>query len=60
MAKFLNRRVRIWLYSVAVALAALLVGYGVLTIEQSGLWLALFGALSAVAPVVALDNISDE
>lgn len=49
--------VRLWLYGIAVALAALLVGYGILTIEQGGLWLALFGAILGTGNAVAARNV---
>lgn len=52
-----SRAARLWLYGVAVAAAALLVAYGVLTIEQSGVWLVLIGALLGVAPAVAAGNV---
>lgn len=52
-----SRAVRLWLYGVAVAAAAVLVGYGVLTVEQGGLWLALGGALLGVSNAVAARNV---
>lgn len=48
---------RLWLYGVAVAVAALLIGYGVMTIEQGGLWLALIGALLGTGNAVAARNV---
>ena len=52
-----SREVRLWLYGVAVTTAAVLVGYGVMTIEQGGLWLALIGALLGVGNAVAARNV---
>lgn len=49
--------VRLWLYGIAVALAALLIGYGILTVEQGGLWLALFGAILGTGNAVAARNV---
>jgi predicted cobalt transporter CbtA len=48
--------VRRWLYGIAAAVAALLIGYGVLTIDQAGLWLALAGAVLLGAPLLAGAN----
>ncbi len=48
--------VRLWLYGVLVALAALAIGYGLLTAEQGGLWLAVFAAVLGVGPLVAARN----
>lgn len=48
--------VRLWLYGVLVALAALGVGYGIVTIEQGGLWLALGAAVLGVGNLLAAKN----
>ncbi len=48
---------RLWLYGIAVAVAALLIGYGILTVEQGGLWLALFGAILGTGNAVAARNV---
>ena len=48
---------RLWLYGIAVAVAALLVGYGILTIEQGGLWLAVIGAILGTSNAVAARNV---
>lgn len=50
--------VRAWIYGIAVAGAALLVGYGVLTIEQGGLWLAVIGAVLGTSNLLAARNVS--
>ena len=55
-----SARGRAWLYSVALAVIALLVGYQVLGAEQAPLWVALVTALLAVAPVTALRNITPD
>lgn len=52
-----SRDVRLWLYSIAIAAAILLIGYGALTIAQGGLWLSLVGALLGFAPAVAARNV---
>lgn len=51
---------RAWLYGVALATIALLVGYQVLGAEQAPLWVALVTALLAVAPVTALRNLTPD
>lgn len=48
---------RAYLYGVMIALAAVAVGYGIVTIEQAGLWLALVGALLGISSSVALRNV---
>ncbi|MDF2826859.1 MAG: hypothetical protein K0R01_142 [Mycobacterium sp.] len=48
---------RLWFYGVLVALAALGVGYGIVTIEQGGLWLALGAAVLGAGPAVAARNV---
>ena len=49
--------VRLWMYGILVALAALLIGYGILTVEQGGLWLALFAAVLGVGNLIAARNV---
>lgn len=48
--------VRAWLYGVCVALGALAVGYGIVTAEQGGLWLALAGAILGTGNALAARN----
>ncbi|MBZ4486288.1 hypothetical protein [Microbacterium sp. cx-55] len=48
---------RLWLYGVLVALSAAGIGYGVLTIEQGGLWLSLAAAVLGVGNAVAARNV---
>lgn len=49
--------VRRWLYGILVALAAVGVGYGIITTEQGGLWLSLAAAALGVGPLVAARNV---
>lgn len=49
--------VRLWLYGVLVALAALGVAYGIVTIEQGGLWLSLGAAVLGVGNLLAARNV---
>ena len=49
--------VRLWMYGILVALAALGVGYGLLTVEQSGLWLALASAILGIGNLIAARNV---
>lgn len=51
-----SRAGRLWLYGVGVAVAALLVGYGIVTVEQGGLWLAVAGAVLGTGEAVAARN----
>ena len=46
-----------WLYSILAALAAVGVGYGVITAEQGGLWLALGAAVLGVGNLIAARNV---
>lgn len=48
---------RLWLYGIAIAVAGLLVGYGILTVEQGGLWLAVIGAILGTGNAVAARNV---
>lgn len=47
---------RQWLYGIAVAIAALLGLYGVLTIEEGTGWLAVVGALLGLPQLLAAGN----
>lgn len=51
---------RRYMYVVGVALAALLVGYGILTAENSGLWLSLLGALLGFSQVTSAANTPEK
>lgn len=48
--------VRAWIYGVLVALAAVGIGYGVITAEQGNLWLALAAAVLGLSNALALAN----
>ena len=48
---------RSWLYGILVCLAAIGVGYGIITAEQGGLWLSLAAAVLGVGPLVAGRNV---
>lgn len=48
---------RQWLYGVLVALAAVGVAYGLITAEQSGLWLAVASAVLGLGNVLAAGNV---
>ena len=50
---------RRWLYGIAAALGALLVGYGIMTASESGLWLALAGAILGGVDALAFANTPD-
>lgn len=50
-------KVRAYLYGVMVAAAALAIIYGLVTVQQAGGWLVLFGALLGVSNGLALNNI---
>lgn len=56
----MSARGRTWLYGVALAVIALLVGYQVLGEEQAPLWVALVTALLALAPATALGHITPD
>lgn len=49
--------VRRWIYRIAVAAAGLAVMYGILTIEESGGWLVLAGAILGGPSGLALGNV---
>ena len=49
--------VRLWMYGILVALAALAVAYGLVTVEQGGLWLALAAAVLGVGNLIAARNV---
>lgn len=48
--------VRTWFYGVLVALGAVGVGYGIITAEQSGLWLSLASAILGLGNLLAARN----
>lgn len=48
--------VRLWLYGILAAAAPIGVAYGLITVEQGGLWLALASALLGVGNLLAARN----
>lgn len=51
-----NIKVRQYIYGIFVALGLLLVGYGIINMEQYGLWLALIGAALGLTNLLAISN----
>lgn len=51
---------RKWLYGIGAALAAVLVGYGILTPDQSQLWLDLLNAALVPTLIVAAANTNSK
>lgn len=49
-------KVRQYIYGIFVAVGLLLVGYGLINVEQYGLWLAVIGAALGLTNVLALGN----
>lgn len=49
---------RLWIYGILVALAAVGATYGIITIEQGGVWLALGAAVLGVGNLLAAGNVS--
>lgn len=58
--QLLTAKGRTWIYGVALAVIALLVGYQVLSSDQAPLWVALVTALLALAPATALGHITPD
>lgn len=51
-----SMKVRMWIYGILVALAALGVFYGLITIAEGGLWLALGAAILGIGHLLAARN----
>lgn len=49
-------KARLWLYSVATAVLAILVGYGIVEADKVPLWLGLIAALGALGNGTAAVN----
>jgi len=47
---------RLWLYGVLVALSPVGVSYGLITVEQGGMWLVLASAVLGVSNLLAARN----
>lgn len=61
MDKWLDRKTRMWLYGITVAVVPILVAYDVISETSAPLWISLAAAVLAVAaPAVALKNITPE
>lgn len=59
MERLMNRDVRKYLYTVTIALVAVLVAYDVISGESAPLWLALAAAvLGILAPATALGHLN--
>lgn len=54
-----NPEIRKYIYRIGMALAAVLIGYGVLTIDEAGLWVALFGAVLGFNEFMASVNTKE-
>lgn len=53
IAALTSPKARLYLYSVATALLAFLVGYGVVEADKVPLWLGLFSAIGAISTTTA-------
>lgn len=56
-AKLTDPKTRLYLYGIATALLAILVGYGVIEADKVPLWLGLFAAVGAVSTTTAGVNL---
>jgi len=50
---------RRYLYVVGVAVAALLVGYGIINAEHSGLWVSLLGTVLGFSQITSAANVPE-
>lgn len=55
-----SAKIRAYVYGVMVAASPLVIYYGVATLEEVGLWIALGGVALGVTNGVALANTGDE
>jgi hypothetical protein len=51
-----NIKVRQYIYGIFATAGLLLIGYGILNVEQYGLWLAVIGAALGLTNALALNN----
>lgn len=54
-----SANVRRWIYGIGVAVAPVLVAYGIIEADKVPLWVSLLGALVGIGNIVALGNVSD-
>lgn len=52
-------KTRQWIYGIMVCAAPVVVGYGITTAEQAGLWVSLGGAILGLTNGLALANTKD-
>lgn len=57
IATVTSPKARLWLYTVATAVLAILVGYGIVEADKVPLWLGLIAALGALGNGTAAANI---
>lgn len=55
-----NPATRRYMYVIGVSLSALLIGYGIITSEEGGLWLSLLGAVLGLNEVIASVNTPEK
>lgn len=55
-----NPDTRKWIYRISAAAGVVLIGYGVITAEEGGLWLALIGAILGGPSGLASVNTPDK
>ena len=61
MANFWNAKRRTWMYGIAAAAVPVLTTYGIVTVEQGGVWLILVGAvLGTTTPALAMNHITPD
>jgi hypothetical protein len=59
-APFLSASTRRWIYSITLAVVVLLTGYRKLDSDAAEDWVDLLTAIFAIAPAVALKNITPD
>lgn len=50
---------RAYVYGIAIAASPIAVGYGIVTVEESGLWTSLIGAALGINGALALRNLTN-
>lgn len=56
MGKLLDVKYRVWLYGVGVSLSSVGIVYGLITLQEATVWLAL---LAAILGVTAIANVGE-